>query len=184
MSEKAPQNHEKNPAEQHSTEHIKAHHEKELTKAEKEHGSKEHVEKLSQTIEKHAVSKEAPGATHEREQAAHPAVISRELKSVAFARSMTRVRKRLSTPSRTFSRIIHNNAVDKASEAIGATIARPSGMLGGSVLSLAGLLGFSWITRHYGYRYNFTVAILLFVTGLFIGLLAELIITRLRHSEK
>lgn len=178
MSERAPQGHEKQPVPQHSGEHIKAHHERELSHAEKQHGSQEHVNKIAESIEKQAVSKEAHHSTQETQRASHPAVISRELKNVAFSRSMTRVRKRLSAPSRVFSRFIHNNVVDAVSETVGSTVARPSAMLGGSALSLVGLLGFSWITRHYGYAYNFTVATLLFVVGLFAGLIIELIVRK------
>lgn len=157
-----------------SSEHLMTHHERELTKHEKEHGTKEHVEKLSKHVETKAISgKELSQGEREAGHGHHPALVNKHLKEMAFSRALTRARKKLSVPSRAFSKFAHIPAVDKASEAIGKTIARPAGMLWGSVLAFIGASALLWITKHYGYEYNYLMLIVLFGGGLILGNVAE-----------
>lgn len=177
MSEQHPQHHERNgellkPIES-SSEHHKNHHEREITEAEKQHGNKEQLAKLHEAAEKHAISGKERSAGEQQQAKNHPVLVNAQLKDMAFSRAMTRTRKRLSPVSRGFSKVIHSPAIDKPSEFIGKTIARPQGMLWGAVFAFIGTSGLLWITKHYGYEYNYLLAIILFVIGAVVGTAIE-----------
>ena len=155
-------------------EHYHNRHERELTKAEKEHGTEKNVEQLSKHVEQHAVSgKERAVGETESTHNNHPVIVNAQLKDMAFSRAMTRTRKQLSPFSRTFSKVIHNKTVDRASEAIGKTVARPMSVLWGAIFAFVGSSALLWITRHYGYEYNYLAAILLFIGGAILGITIE-----------
>lgn len=158
--------------------------ERELTKNEKEHGSTEQLEKLQQLVEKKAVSKSEFTRSDTEIQSQHPVLIRKDIKEVQFHRTMTRVRKKLSAPSRIFSKVIHTSTIDKSSEFIGKTVARPSGLLAGAVLAFIGTSALLWITRYYGYEYNYLLVIVLFIAGMAIGLLAEGLWRLLRKNKE
>jgi len=165
-------------------EKLTNHHEKEITKSEKNHGDKEHLENLNQAVEQVAISSEQPSSV-EREQPNnhHPALVSKQLKDISFTRTMTRARKKLSTPSRAFSKVVHNPVIDRSSELVGKTVARPSSMLWGSIFAFIGTSGLLWATRHYGYEYNYFVVVMMFVIGSFVGIGLDSL-GRLRRSKK
>ena len=125
-------------------------------------------------VEQQAISgKERSFAEKQKPKQNHPILINNHLKSVGFDRALTRARKKLSPPARMFSKAIHNPLVEQPSEFIGKTIARPSSMFWGALFSFIGTSALLWITRHYGYEYNYLLVILLFVGGGFVGILFE-----------
>lgn len=157
---------------------------RELSPNEKNHGSREHVEAIAKRAEHHAIAgKEISAGENEHTQSQHPAMIGRHLKDMAFSRALTRARKKLPLPSRVFSRFVHLAPIDKASEVLGKTIARPSGMLGGAIVAFIGTSALLWITRHYGYEYNYLLVIMLFAAGMAIGLLGEVLLRAFRKSR-
>ncbi|MDQ3123731.1 MAG: hypothetical protein M3Q14_03565 [bacterium] len=137
--------------------------------------------KAEHEAEKHKTDLEHhTNLSHEAEK---PMFINRELKSMAYQRTMKRVRRHLPLPARAFSKVIHQPAVEATSEAIGKTVARPSGVLAGGISAFIGSSIFLWISRHYGYEYNFLLFALLFAGGFFVGLLIEAVIRTLRRSQ-
>ncbi len=151
-------------------------HERELTDSEREHGTEKSVDSHRETVEQHAIAGVEHSAT-EREtpqsSTGHPLIATLQLKTAAWSRSMTRTRKKLAIPDRVFSKVIHNEAIDRPSEFIGKTIARPSGMLWGSVFAFLGTSALLWVTRYYGYEFNYLLFILLFVGGAIVGTALE-----------
>jgi hypothetical protein len=131
------------------------------------------VEALSKKVEQKAVSgKEfAPNDSSERRH--HPVLVNKQLKDMAYSRAMTRARKQLSLPSKLLSKAIHSKILERPSELIEKTIARPSGFLGGALSSAIGTSVLLWISNRYGYEYNYLAVILLFVCGMAIGLIIE-----------
>jgi hypothetical protein len=99
--------------------------------------------------------------------------VNKELKEMAYRRTLNRVRQQMSIPDRLVSRVIHNPAVNALSEATSKTVGRPSGLLGGGFLSLAGTLAYYYVTKHYGYNYNYLIFLLLMAGGFIIGWLIE-----------
>ncbi len=91
----------------------------------------------------------------------------------AFKLEMNEARKSMSAPSRTFSKFIHNKAIEKTSEAVGSTIARPNAMLAGSLFAL-GLtaLVYFW-ARWAGYALSGFETIGAFIIGWLVGIIFD-----------
>ena len=67
---------------------------------------------------------------------------SKELGRQTFDRTLTSVRRQLSAPEKQLSKFIHKPVIEKTSDFVGKTIARPSGILLGGIFSFIGSLGF------------------------------------------
>lgn len=151
------------------------------------HAKHEHAEKLDELRhEVHAEAKtkdELLSRRDEKEPEVSTGLINHELKDMAYKRTLTRVQKDLSMPERAFSKLVHSPALEAASDLGAKTVARSSGLLAGGVFAFLGSSSFLWISKHYGYEYNFLIFLFFFVGGFFIGLLLELIF-RTFQSEK
>lgn len=133
-------------------------------------------ERARDTIEQEAISGAEFGRTeHHKQPAAHQhSTVSRELRAMTFKRALVRLQKRQIPTDRILSKFMHLGAVDAASETIGKTIARPSGIIGGGLLSLIGTTVLLLTARHYGFTYNYFVFFCLFAIGLLLGQIAEI----------
>lgn len=141
------------------------------------HEHAENLEKIRSKIDKEAKNKhehDTRKQEKEKPEKDQPVLVNRELKDMAYRRTLRRTQSKLSAPSRVFSKIIHQPAVEAVSEVAGKTIARPSGILVGGITAFLGSSLFLWIARHYGYEYNFLLFACFFVGGFFIGLFVEL----------
>lgn len=141
------------------------------------------VEQISQKVELLAISGKEMSPAEKADTRHHPVLINKQLKDMAYSRTMTRIRKHLSLPSRVFSKAIHSNVIDKPSEIIGNTVARPSGLLGGAFIAAIGSTILLWLTKHFGYTYNYLVVVLLFVLGLVFGLTVEALWRLVRRNK-
>ena len=103
-------------------------------------------------------------------------LVTKGLKQEAFKRSLQRVRKQMKPTSRNFSKVIHQPAVDFISKVGEKTVARPTGILTGAIIALAGTSYLLWSAKHYGYQYNYLVFIILFAGGYILGLVLETLI--------
>lgn len=117
-------------------------------------------------------------------QAEVPTLVNRELKGMAYKRTLTRIRKDLPAPERVFSRLIHNPVVESVSEVGSKTVARPSGVLAGGFFAFLGSSVFLWVAKHYGYEYNFLLFAAFFVGGFALGLVVELIFRTFKKAPK
>jgi len=139
------------------------------------HDSQEKAEDARHEASQEALSRDEVLATQQEEEPEEAQIpVNSELKGMAYQRTLNRVRKDLSAPERSFSKVIHNKAVESFSEAAGKTVARPSGLLFGGIFAFIGSSLFLWATKHYGYEYNFLLFALFFVAGFALGLLLEL----------
>lgn len=137
--------------------------------------SSELVQGLEAAAKTEAVSGREMNITETEGSHQSPLGVHSQIKEVAYDRSMEKIRSTLPKPARAFSKLIHAPAVDAISEGVGKTIARPSGILGGGVAALIGSLVLVYITRHYGFTYNYLIFILLYIGGYCFGLFIELI---------
>lgn len=152
-----------------------------------QHEHAENLDEIRQEAHAEAAPSEETMALHtkdEKEPENMPGMINRELKDMAYQRTLTRVRKDLPLGERAFSKVIHNKAVDAVSETGAKTIARPSGILAGGFFAFLGSSIFLWVSKHYGYEYNFLLFILLFAGGFALGLLIELLWRVLRKNRQ
>lgn len=161
-----------------SAEHEPNSHEQETQAHEKlqeahEDGQKPSVEALINKVEKEALSSSEYRKEEKKPASSHPALVNKQLKDMAYSRALVRTRKHLSIASRVFSKAVHSKILDRPSESIGKTIARPSSMMGGAIVAFIGTSLLLWITKKYGYEYNYLAAVLLFGIGMILGLVVE-----------
>lgn len=107
-----------------------------------------------------------------------------ELKGQTYTQTLKRVQQRLSKPERTMSKVMHNKTVEKVSDGLGKTAARPSGILGGGIVSLIGSFVLLYMSKKYGFEYNFLVFFVLLVGGFGLGVLLELAIFAFRKTRR
>lgn len=129
---------------------------------------------LRRQVEKLAVSGKEASAGEKHKTAHHPNVSHKQLKNSAYVRTLAKVQEQLPTATRTFSQLIHQPVIEKASNLGAQTIARPSGILAGGFAALLGSAIVLYLSRKYGFQYNYTLFVALFVVGYFTGLLIEL----------
>lgn len=110
--------------------------------------------------------------------------INKELKNLMFDRTLTKVQKHLSPVSRSFSKIIHKNTVDKISSVGEKTIARPIGILGGGLFALLGSIFSTYLSKQFGLKYNFLAFVLLFIVGYAVASMLELLYLLLFNTKK
>lgn len=135
-----------------------------------------------QSVEKAAA--EAKEAAAKAEKKAKPEVTSVEKRrdtpaqrrakaKASYKATMKETQAQLSAPSRTFSKVIHNPAVEKTSEVVGATVARPNAILAGSLTAFLFTLVIYVVARHYGYPLSGFETIAAFIVGWATGLLID-----------
>lgn len=105
-----------------------------------------------------------------------PLLINSELKDVTLRRELKSLQRHESPVRRSLSKVIHQPAVRVTSEVVGASLSRPSGILGGGVMAFIGTSAYLLLAKHYGFTYNSTVFLALFAGGFALGLILELII--------
>ncbi len=130
------------------------------------------VEKLGDEAKEKAAEREKPEpkvAAAEKRKTRPPAAA----RKASFNKTMKTVQSQQTAPSRAFSKVIHTPAVEKTSEVVGSTIARPNAILAGSVAAFLMTLGIYLFARYYGYPLSGFETIGAFVLGWIIGLLYD-----------
>lgn len=90
-----------------------------------------------------------------------------------FNRSMSAIRKDMKPASRAFSKVIHNRAVAKASDAVASTIARPNLIIAGGLGTIILCSAVYLVAKNYGYVLSGFEAIGTFILGWCIGAIIE-----------
>jgi hypothetical protein len=141
---------------------------------------KEQIEKQHETAEEAhekalELAKEKESTKHEHERPASPAErrrgpISKKERDASFNNTMQEVRSQMSAPSRAFSKLIHNKAVEKTSEIVGGTVARPNALLSGAIFAFLLVLGVYFVAKNFGYPLSGFETIAAFVIGWLLGI--------------
>lgn len=156
----------------------------EVTEAEHEASRLAALENSRNQIEKVAEKAEVIAPPELAKEPDHQLRVNNELKEITYQRTLTRARKHLAKPDRLLSRLTHQPMIDALSNASEKSIARPSGILGGAVVALMGSSMLLYMSKHYGFRYNFLAFSLLFILGFAVGLLAELLLFFFKKSQR
>lgn len=183
MSEHAPKNHERftapkgveHEAQREAAPEHTPHHEKKERLAP--------LPELEQKAKQEAIAHQEPVGKEKATHAPSELYVNQELKEQTWNRSMTRVRKHLSAPNRAFSKVIHQPVVDSVSRVSEKTIARPSGLLTGSIFAFLGSSFFLWMANHYGFEYNYLLFFLFFIGGFAVGLVVEMLLFVFRRKK-
>lgn len=124
-----------------------------------------------------AISVEAGSAEKKRGGEPSPATrrgpISKKERDASYNHNMKKVQSELSAPSRVFSKVIHNKAVEKTSDAIGATIARPNAVASGAFMAFVATLVLYFVAKNVGYQLSGFETIGAFIVGWLTGTLFD-----------
>jgi hypothetical protein len=91
----------------------------------------------------------------------------------SYKRTMKQVQDELSTSNRMFSKIIHNKVIEKTSDIVGDTIARPNAMLSGAVVAFVLTLLTYTVAKTIGYALSGFETIAAFIIGWIIGIVYD-----------
>ena len=147
----------------------------EREKAVAELGPERSVENLRQDAEKAAevdqkkTGKEVAPAEKRRDTPAQ----RRAKAKTSYKKTMKETQAHMKPAERTFSKVIHNPAVEKTSEAVGSTVARPNAILAGSLTAFLMTLGVYLFAKYYGYPLSGFETIAAFTLGWLVGLMFD-----------
>lgn len=147
-------------------------------KAGVENGEKLEAKNRAEALEL-AVSVEAGGAEKKKgKEASAPAqrrhgVVSKKERAESYNKHMKVLQSELSPTQRTFSKFIHNPVVEKTSEVVGSTIARPNAILSGAIVAFFAVLAVYLVAKHYGYVLSGFETIAAFIVGWVFGILYD-----------
>lgn len=158
-------------------ERIKDNHEKAAAQAEHAEQNKPSVEQLKEQVEQHAKSKHDHIKTQKQAESTDseiPVYTNATLRNHASNRIKKQIQRQLPIHDRTLSKVIHQPVIEAVSNAAEGTVARPSGLLFGGLLSLISSSIVLYICRHYGYEYNSLIGIASFAGGFIAGIILEM----------
>lgn len=144
-----------------------------LDAAEKQHKNKSHETSHQAAAEAvdHAQSAETGIAKTERSPAEkRSTLITKRHREQSFDKRINDIQPHLTPSEQRFSKLIHNKTVEKTSDAIGSTIARPNALLAGSISAFILVTILYLVAKHYGYQLSGFETIGAFVLGWLIGL--------------
>jgi membrane-bound ClpP family serine protease len=132
----------------------------------------EKIETARHEIERQPEAEPEPDTS---EQAKDTRPVTRLDKEVSYKHTMQTLQRHMSPATRTFSKVIHNPAVDKVSDVAGKTVLRPSVTVGatGAALLFGGTLYIA--ARYYGFALSGSEFILALLVGGLFGLLLEVL---------
>jgi hypothetical protein len=141
--------------------------------AESKEEHEKHVEQARADVEQEAVSgRETSQGEHKKSDDGPVRVVHRSRKE-SYQHTMKNVQSEMSAPARVFSKVIHNPIVERTSEVIGSTVARPDAILSGSVFAFLLVLGLYILARYNGFELRGSETIIAFVIGWIIGIVFD-----------
>jgi len=166
-----------------SPERIEA--QKNIESALEKNAEKSKIENGEQAVEnakiealKEAISVEKGSAEKKKKEtpAAAPrrhGVVSKKEATVSYKKHMKKLQEELPPVQRGFSKLIHNPAVEKTSEVVGSTVARPNAILAGAVVAFFAVLIVYLTAKHFGYILSGFETIGAFIVGWVLGVLYD-----------
>lgn len=150
--------------------------ERSAEKAKVENGEKA-AEKAKVEALKEAVSVEK-GSAEKKKKEVSPAgrrhgVVSKKQKTASYNAHMKKLQAELPPVQRGFSKLIHNPVVEKTSEVVGNTVARPNAVLAGAFLAFVAVLIVYLTAKHFGYVLSGFETIGAFIVGWILGILYD-----------
>ena len=145
-----------------------------------ERAKNDHAENLDKI--RSQIEKEAPNAKElsvaesnqkDEPDGANTYWYSKEYRELAFKQLMGKVRGHLTTSEKLGSKIIHQPVIEKAAELSGKTIARPSGVLLGSIFSFIASISTYFFAKQNGYDMSYGIFLASFVGGFMLGIVVE-----------
>lgn len=98
---------------------------------------------------------------------------TKDAKAAAYTQTMRLIRAEMTGPSRAFSKVIHAPIIERSSEVIGGTLARPNAILAGSATALVLVICVYVLARAFGYQLSGFETIGAFLLGWVLGLVYD-----------
>ena len=140
--------------------------------------SERRAEAAREVIHRQEKAPEPKPAAEAQPRAPHTLHLNHRLN---YAQTLATMQHRLAPVSRSFSKVIHTPVVEKTSEVLENTVARPSVVAGATWTALLVGGAFYFTARHYGYMLSGSELLFSFVVGAVIGLAIEGAFRSLRH---
>ncbi|MDK2898901.1 MAG: hypothetical protein PWQ10_88 [Patescibacteria group bacterium] len=99
--------------------------------------------------------------------------ISKKAREESYSRTMKQVQSELPPINRAFSKFIHNKVIEKTTDVIGGTIARPNAMFCGAFFAFLLTLMVYVIAKKIGYLLSGFETILAFIVGWALGIIYD-----------
>jgi predicted CopG family antitoxin len=96
--------------------------------------------------------------------------INKKQREKSFKQTMGQVQKELPTSNRVFSKMIHNNFVEKTSDIVGNTVARPNALFAGAFVAFILTILTYTVAKTMGYQLSGFETIAAFIIGWVIGI--------------
>ena len=125
----------------------------------------------ARSIERESVPSERQHSPAERRSGPS----SKAERNASFKVTMDEVQSQMPAPSRAFSKVIHSKGVEKASEVVGSTVARPNALLTGAIFAFALTLAVYLVAKNIGYLLSGFESIGAFILGWILGLAYDFI---------
>ena len=174
---KSPEHKELSPEQLESYLRAEASVERAAEKSKVENGEKTELESRKEAL-KEAISVERGSAEKKKGKEAaatrrRHGVVSKKERNTSYKHHMKQLQKELPPAQRAFSKVIHNPVVEKTSEVVGSTIARPNAILSGAFVAFVLVLGVYLVSKYYGYTLSGFESIGAFIVGWVLGLLYD-----------
>lgn len=166
--------HEHNPAELEATRAAHQERLREQHEAKVERSKEASVETARAEVES-AVAEVQPEPTtvEQTRPERRRGMISKKEKDISYNATMRDIEGHMTPTSRAFSRLIHHKTVERVSDTVGSTVARPNAILAGAIAAFVISLSTLLIAKHYGYRLSGFEAIAAFAVGWLLGILYD-----------
>ncbi len=158
---------------------IEASIEKAVEKSNVENGEKTEANARQEAL-KEAISVERGSAEKKKgkEASGSPAkrrhgVVSKKEREASYKHHMKQLQAELSPSQRAFSKVIHNPIIEKTSEVVGSTVARPNAVLAGAAVAFFLVLAVYLVSKFYGYTLSGFETIGAFIVGWILGILYD-----------
>jgi len=99
--------------------------------------------------------------------------LGKKQREKSFKQTINQVQSQLPANSRVFSQIIHNKSVEKVSDVLGSTIARPDAILAGAFVAFILTLLTYTVAKTIGYALSGFETIAAFIIGWLIGIIYD-----------
>ncbi|PLS80631.1 hypothetical protein CYG49_04705 [Candidatus Saccharibacteria bacterium] len=96
--------------------------------------------------------------------------VTKRDREASYKKTMTHIQSEMPAASRTFSKVIHIPVVEKTSDTIGSTLARPNALLTGSFMAFILVAAVYFLAKTFGYRLSGFETIAAFIAGWIIGI--------------
>lgn len=142
------------------------------------HLAESRTENARKTAMETAISVESRGAAEKEKKASSVSVrgrgpISRKQLNKSYKQTLRQAQSEMSLNDKIFSKVIHNKFVEKTSEVVGGTVARPNALLAGSFCAFVLTLAVYVLSKNMGYVMSGFETIAFFCAGWLIGVLYD-----------